>query len=31
MDSSEEPKQFEDFLNVHKIISKTNISIPNNL
>ena len=28
MDSSEEPKQFEDFLNVHKIISKTKISIP---
>ena len=28
MDSSEEPKQFENFLNVHKIISKTNISIP---
>ena len=28
MDSSEEPKQFENFLNVHKIISKTKISIP---
>ena len=29
MDSSNEPEQFEDFLKVHKIISKTNISIPN--
>ena len=28
MDSSKEPQQFEDFLKVHKIISKTNISIP---
>ena len=28
MDSSKEPKQFENFLKVHKILSKTKISIP---
>ena len=28
MDSSKEPKQFENFLKVHKIISNTKISIP---
>jgi len=28
MDSSKEPKQFENFLKIHKILSKINISIP---
>ena len=28
MDSSKEPEQFDNYLKVHKIISKTNISIP---
>ena len=28
MDSSNEPEQFENFIKVHKIISKTKISIP---
>ena len=28
MDSSKEPEQFSNFLKVHKILSKINISIP---